>query len=500
MKKVVLVLDGVVGEIFLTSVLEKYFSNNLYIVIVKDPQMIPEKPPSAFSFYQFDPTSEFHLTQTLQEHQEHGASELGDVFLILQDPAESAAVFTIMRKLCKEARIVTLAHKQHALDSSAKAPQDVASNQEHQPDKKDDHTITIDEASIVAGQFISRLPNVPIIPRGFGLGKGEIMQVGVPFGSMFAYRHIGSIQQKNFKIIGLYRNDELLLSTFSLVIQPQDVVLVAGEPKTLTNLYKQIKSNIGQFPSPFGRDIYVYVDMLAQDSSAILRDIEQAMYFHSLIRSTRLFVIVLNPADFSTIYAIKTLCDKDPSVMLKFDYTNQPFIQRLEQDRTKKIGLIIVGRELFSKRIHRKALYDTATPVLKTAALPLEQCKKSLVIINEEMNEGENISSVIFDIAIQTKIDIQAYDFEPDGVHQDEIIKDYEALGRSFGKKVQITKTTSKNPIFYLKELDEPLLHFLPFERCIARSRWLAFFSTKAERLSLLLNKHPQMLVPISLH
>ena len=150
MKKVVLVLDGVVGEIFLTSVLEKYFSNNLYIVIVKDPQMIPEKPPSAFSFYQFDPTSEFHLTQTLQEHQEHGASELGDVFLILQDPAESAAVFTIMRKLCKEARIVTLAHKQHALDSSAKAPQDVASNQEHQPDKKDDHTITIDEASIVA--------------------------------------------------------------------------------------------------------------------------------------------------------------------------------------------------------------------------------------------------------------------------------------------------------------------------------------------------------------
>lgn len=484
MKKVVLVLDGVVGEIFLSSVLEKYFSNNLYVVIVKDPQMIPEKPPSAFSFYQFDPTSEFHLSQTFQEHRD---TELSDVFLILQDPAECAAVYEIVRRICKEARIVTLAHKQHALDSGAQIAQD-------------DRTITIDDASIVAGQFISRLPNVPIIPRGFGLGKGEIMQVGVPFGSVFAYRHIGSIQQKNYKIIGLYRNDELLLSTFSLVIQPQDVVLVAGDPKTLTNIYKQIKSDIGQFPSPFGRDIYVYVDMLAQDSRSILRDIEQAIYFHSLIRSTKLFVIVLNPASFATIYAIKELCDTDSSIMLKFDYANQPFIERLEQDRSKKIGLIIVGTELFSKKAHRKALYDTATPVLKTAALPLEQCKKSLVIINEEMNQGENISSVIFDIAIQTKMDIQAYDFEPDGVHQDEIIKDYEALGRSFGKKVQITKTTSKNPIFYLKELDEPLLHFLPFERCIARSKLFAFFSTKSERLSLLLNKHPQMFVPISLH
>ena len=56
MKKVVLVLDSVVGKVFLDSVLEKYFSNNLYIVIVKDSAMIPEKFPSSFSFHHFDPT------------------------------------------------------------------------------------------------------------------------------------------------------------------------------------------------------------------------------------------------------------------------------------------------------------------------------------------------------------------------------------------------------------------------------------------------------------
>ena len=83
---------------------------------------------------------------------------------------------------------------------------------------------------------------------------------------------------------------------------------------------------------------------------------------------------------------------------------------------------------------------------------------------------------------------------------KDAIIKDYEALGRSFGKKVLITKTTSKNPIFYLQDLTEPVLHFLPFEECIAKTRLFALFSTKAERLSLLLHKHPQMLIPIGSH
>lgn len=479
MKKVVLVLDGVVGRVFLSSVLEKYFSNNLYIVIVKDSAMIPEKFPSSFSFHNFDPTSQYHLTQVFDEHR---SLDLSDVFVIMEDALQAGAVFKIVRKICKEARIVTLSS---IGDESL---------------QRDDHAIFLDNAKIIAGQFISRLPNVPIIPRGFGLGQGEIMEVGVPFGSVFAYRHIGSIQQKNYKIVGIYRNNEFLLSTFSLVIQPQDVVLVAGDPKTLRNIYKQIKSDIGQFPSPFGRDIYVYVDMLAQDSSAIMRDITQAIYLHSLIRSTKLFIIVLNPADFATIYEIKELCKQDSSIMLKFDYANTSFIERLDVDRTKKIGLIIVGIELFAKRSHRKALYRTATPVLKTAAFPLDQCKQSLVIINEEMNAGENISSVIFDIAIQMNIDIHAYDFEPDGRHQDTIIKDYEALGRSFGKKVIVTKTTSKNPIFYLQELKEPVLHFLPFEQCIARSRAFALFSTKAERLSLLLNTHPQMLIPIGSH
>lgn len=479
LKQVVIVLDGVVAKRFLDSVLEKYFSNNLYIVIVKDTAMIPEKIPSAFSFYSFDPTSEFHVEQMLSEHR---GNELSDVFLIMENPKERCASFGIFRKLCKNARIVTFAS---GFDENSKA-------------RKDEHAVFIDDSNVVAGQFISRLPNVPIIPRGFGLGKGEIMEVGVPSGSVFAYRHIGSIQQKNYKIIGVYRKNEFILANFSFVIQPQDVVLVAGEPKALTRVYKQIKSDMGQFPSPFGRDIYVYVDMLLQSKENLLSDIEQAIFMHHTIRSTKLFVQVLNPSDFATIYAIKQMCGQDSSISLNFNYQNLNFAQRLTLDSTKKIGLIIVGAEIFSRRANRRALFDTASPVLKTARLKLMDAKTGIVVVNEAMSEGENISSVIIDVAMQAKMDIQVYDFDPDGHHQEAIIKDYEAIGRSFKQKIHIIKSTIKNPVFYLNDLDTPMLHFLPFEACIVRSKSLAFFSTKPERLSLLLDKHPQMLIPIS--
>lgn len=479
LKKVVLILDGIVAKNFLETTLQKYFSNNLYIVITKDSSLLPPKIPSAFSCYEFDYTSSFHLEQVLIEHSK---AEISNVFIIIESVEEKQAVFKICKKLCKDSRIVTLKN-----GFSEKVLQ-----------KRDDKAIFIDETNIVASQFISRLPNVPIIPRGFGLGKGEIMEIGVPFGSLFAYRHIGSIQQKNFKIIGVYRQDELILATFSLVVQPQDIMLVAGEPKALNNLYKQIKSDIGQFPSPFGRDIYVYVDMSTQSSQSILKEIDEAIYLHSSIRSTKLFVNVLHPRDFATISQIKKMCQNDSSISLIFDYQNLSFRQRLSIDSEKKIGLIFVGEKIFSKRSNRAALFRTNSPVLKSAKENLKEAKTCFVVLNQQMNKGENISSVIFDISAQIKMQIEVYDFDPDALHQEDIIKDYAALAKSFEAKIDFIKTENKNPIFYLNELKQSRLHFLPFEECITKSRFFAGFSTKIERLSVFLDRHPQLLVPIS--
>lgn len=476
-----MVLDGIVAKKILNTIIEEYFSSNLYVIILKDEAMIPPKAPSAFHFFCFDPTSKFRIESAIKEI----GSDINDIFIILENQEEKKATFSIFRTMFKEARIITSLSGFEAYSEQNQV-------------KKDEKNVFIDESDLIAGQFLSRLPNVPIIPKGFGLGQGEIMEISVPFGSVFAYRHIGSIQQKKYRIVGIYRQNKFLLSNFSLVIQPQDVVLVAGDPKMLNTIYKQIKSATGQFPSPFGRDIYVYIDMALQEKEDIIRDVKEALYFHSVIRSTELVVCVLNPSDFQTIDQIKCLCNTSDSVTLHFNYHNQNFIDQLKQDSEKKIGLVIVGYEIFSSRKNRRALFETNSPVLKTATYSLKDIKTSFVILNDEMNEGENISSVIFDLAIQTKTNVCVYDFDPDGIHQTNVIKDYETLGASLDKKITLIKTSTKNPIFYLNELNEPILQYIPFEKYIIRSRIHSIFSARSEEISPMFNKHPQIFIPIS--
>lgn len=474
MKKIVLIGDGIVAKKFLETVLEKYFSNNLYIVVSKDPSFVPSKIPSTFNFQIFDPTSAYKLLSVVN-------AEISDVFIIMEDPKEREVVYEIIKSKHKDIRVVLSAYEDEITLPSI---------------LEDEKSVLIEEAKTISGRLLARLPNVPLIPQGFGLEQGEVMEIGVPFGSVFTYRHIGSIQQKNYKIVGIYRHGEFILSNYSIVIQPTDVLLVAGDPKVLENVYRQIKSDIGQFPAPFGKDIYVYVDTVLQSKKAVMRDIYEALYIHKNTKSARLNICVLNPCNIELLKEIKSLDEADVNVRL--EYNGMSFIEKLQEDAEKKIGLVVVGKEIFSSRHHRKALFELSTPVLKSSSRRLENVKQSVVVLNDEMSEGENISSIIFDISIQMKLEVMLYDFDPDKHYQKEIVQDYENLSRIFDKKIKITRTNSKNPILFLKESKNPILHFLPFEQCITRTRFFWFFSTKVEKISFMLDNNPQIFIPIT--
>lgn len=474
MKKIVLIGDGIVAKKFLETVLEKYFSNNLYIVVSKDPSFVPSKIPSTFNFQIFDPTSAYKLLSVVN-------AEISDVFIIMEDPKEREVVYEIIKSKHKDIRVVLSAYEDEITLPSI---------------LEDEKSVLIEEAKTISGRLLARLPNVPLIPQGFGLEQGEVMEIGVPFGSVFTYRHIGSIQQKNYKIVGIYRHGEFILSNYSIVIQPTDVLLVAGDPKVLENVYRQIKSDIGQFPAPFGKDIYVYVDTVLQSKKAVMRDIYEALYIHKNTKSARLNICVLNPCNIELLKEIKSLDEADVNVRL--EYNGMSFIEKLQEDAEKKIGLVVVGKEIFSSRHHRKALFELSTPVLKSSSRRLENVKQSMVVLNDEMSEGENISSIIFDISIQMKLEVMLYDFDPDKHYQKEIVQDYENLSRIFDKKIKITRTNSKNPILFLKESKNPVLHFLPFEQCITRTRFFWFFSTKVEKISFMLDNNPQIFIPIT--
>lgn len=472
MKKIVLILDGIVAKKFLQSVLEKYFSSNNYIIIANDSSFLPEEIPSSCHFHFFDPTSSYKLLNILD-------SEVSDVFILSDNVEEKKVIYEIIKKHYGDVRIVL----------------NVKNTQESLEYKNNDKTFFIDESILLSGAMIARLPNVPLIPQGFGLGLGEVMEINVPFGSVFAYRHIGSIQQKNYRIVGIYRQNEFLLSNYSLVIQPTDTLLVAGDPRVLTQVYHQVKSDIGQFPAPFGRDIYVYVDMILQDFDELMRDIEQAIFLHEHLKNTKLYIVVLHPSDVEVMQQLKTF--ECLGIDVSFDYKVSDFITRFQEDLKKKIGMIVVGKKFFLQRRIRKVLFNSAIPVFKTSYKDIRTLKQSIVVLNEEMNDGENISSVIFDVSIQIKLGMIIYDFDPDKHYQIDILKDYENLSRVFDKKITTIKTHTKNPIIYLKDTKEPLLHFLPFEKCITGHGFLNFLSTKVEKISFMLDEHPQILIPI---
>ena len=46
---------------------------------------------------------------------------------------------------------------------------------------------------LLATHLYEHLPNVPVIAQNVGTASGEIMEVHVPFGSTYAFRHVGSI-------------------------------------------------------------------------------------------------------------------------------------------------------------------------------------------------------------------------------------------------------------------------------------------------------------------
>ncbi|WP_104710296.1 COG3400 family protein [Helicobacter felis] len=470
MKRVMLILEGVIAKNFIEVVATKYFSNNFYLVIAKNSSCLPASLPSTFVVHYFDPTSAYHLHPLLD-------AQVSDVFLIMGDTKEQQAVYEIIRQKNKEVRLVV------ALKSGAKWE-----------GSKDDKLLLMDNAQIIANKCIAKIPNVPNVPQGFGLEQGEVMEIGVPFGSVFAYRHIGALRQKDYRIVGIYRKNKFFLSSPSTIIQPRDQLLVAGNPEVLNNVYLQVKSNVGQFPVPFGRDIYLYIDMHLQNPQAIERDLKQALFLHENLKSLALYIHVLNPK----IGASEMRAIEKEDIHVHLDFSGSTFHEKLHLDSQKKIGLVVVGKEIFSCAQNRQTLFKITTPIFKTNARGLGEIKKGMVVLNTSMQQSEDISSVMFDVCAQMNLDMLLYDFDPDKRYKVEVIDNYKHLSHIYNRKIKIIRTSMKNPILFLRKLETPVVQFLPFESCITQSKLFWMFSTKVEKIAFLSDLHPQLFIPVA--
>lgn len=470
MRKVLIIADGIVAKEVLESITSIFVAkNNEYIVIYKSKSILPTKTPDNFTFLKFDATSFSKLYAIF-------TNNISEIFIIFEKSEEIDTIYQNIRKIRRSIKISILDYYGIGHD--------------------DKNLSIIDANKILSSRVVDKLPNVPVTAQNIGLGAGEIMEVAIPFGSSFVYRSIGSIAQKNWKIVGVYRSNSLILAKDSVVILPNDSLLILGDPLVLKNIYQAIKRELGQFPAPFGNNIYLYIDMLISSSANIYRNLDEALELHKRLKNKRLIIRVANPTNSDVLKHIKEFERKDISVNI--DYFSKPFSKVIVDDKNRfGIGMVLVENRLFEDWRVRRGFYQLGLPLLKIGKESLNSIAKSVVLLSSK-KEIEKISPVVFDISSQLELNIDLYDFNPDGDDRSEIVEHFENLSKIYVKELNIITTTNENPIRWLNRQNS-YLQILPFTPEVAKPFRFWYLSTDLERLFFKLPDEHQLFVPVTI-
>ena len=68
MKKILVILDGIVAKKLMQRIIEANTGDNDYDVIYMSDAILPVQKPSNFTFYKFDPTSKSKLAMVLDKN------------------------------------------------------------------------------------------------------------------------------------------------------------------------------------------------------------------------------------------------------------------------------------------------------------------------------------------------------------------------------------------------------------------------------------------------
>jgi len=465
MKKILIITDNDVGKQFLQRTIDTFTKDNIYYVIQTRKSEFKDVPPSRFKFFEFDTTSLYKISNVLK-------MEFIQVFIALSNPQDVLITIENIRVSKKNLRVVVVDNWRLKIDDS--------------------YVVLMNTAEVLTSHMFDYLPNVPVIAQNVGLGEGEVMEVMVPFGSSFVYRHVGVIEQKNWRIAGLYRDGKLILPHRRQMIHPNDTLLLLGEPAVLNSVYRAIKREIGQFPQPFGTNIYLFIDMLKDDTKKLLNLVEQALNTYNRF-TNKLFIKICNPSDLNILAQIKE--NATDHVIIDIDYQARYIEDMIFEDvKHYDIGMIMLSNTLFSKDKMRDILFDVNIPVLSLGSKDIESIKKTVVVLNDN-KDLEKISTTVYDFSAQMGFDIELFkDDNETSLIQDEIIEHYQNLAEIFSKSIVLTHH-QENPIRKLQQRENFLL-CMPFTEMVLESRHNTIFSTDIESLYYRLGEYHQLFIP----
>jgi hypothetical protein len=465
MKNILLIAHGKVAKVFINRVMNSDLNNKKYHVVYYDDKSLPQEKSEQFIFYKFDPTSQLKLSSLLQSYDYY------QTMIVLSSKSDTLATYDIIREVHSNMQIVLL------------DMWDLEFN---------DANITIVNAHDVISNILSNyLPDIPLAAQNLGLGTGEIMEFKIPFGSPFTYRHISNIEQKRWRIAAIFREHKLIIPTPKSMLKPNDSILTVGNPNVLKSVYKSINREFGQFPIPFGENIYCYIDMLKMSEEEIEKLTNDAMLLHSNLNSNRLIFRVVNPTYSKILNKLKSYDTQ--SMLVELDFYEHEIKTLFVNDMEHfLVGLIITNSTFFNE--HISLLHAMKVPVLKIGKGSFFKIEESVVISNES-EKIEKISSIIFDISSQFKLDISLFEFEgEDHLQSEKVIEHFENLSKLFQEKVKVIKT-KRNPIRELNSRDN-FLQFLPFDEHIQEKSFFSFFSKNVNKLHFHLSDNYQLFLP----
>lgn len=465
MKKILILADGKTAERFLQRLISSDASNNKYYVVYYNDRTLPKTKVEKFTYFKFDPSSLTKLS-TLFENE-----EFYQCMLILTSRVDVEASYKNIREIDPNIQIVLV------------DKWDLEFN--------DPNLAVIDAHDTVSNIFSNYLPDLPLFAQNLGIGTGEIMEFKIPFGSPYVYRHIRNIDQKRWRIAAIFREHKLLLPTPSTILLPNDNILAVGNPHVLKGVYKSIKREFGQFPIPFGENIYCYIDMKVMDDEEIELLTIDAMVLHSKLNSSKLIFKIINSKFSKVLDKIKTYAGASMIVEFDFHYDNCKEIIVKDIDR-HYVGALITTQQFLNDNF--EFFYELKLPIFKVGKNGFFHIKEG-VFLSSDSKKAEKASSIIFDISSQLKLDITLFDvYLVKSDENEKIISHFKNLAKLFEEKVNVVKTT-ENPILELNKRDD-FFQFIIFEQKLLTSKFISYFSTDVETHYYRLSDNYQLFIP----
>jgi len=473
MKNILILADGSIAKHFIEWVGRKRVADNRYYVTCFNDDATPEKMGKNITLIKADPTSYARIKHIMDE------VKFSHVFIVMENREDATYALKNIRLVADRIRIILL------------------NKWDDKEIGRDEENVTIiNSDELLAAHLYDHLPNVPVVAQNVGLGKGEIMEVHVPFGSTFAFRHVGSILQRKWKIAAIYRDEKQILPTNATMIRPNDTLLIIGKPMVLDGVYRTINKRIGLFPEPFGKDLYLLLDCELDSENALLY-MKESIYLLKNLEEKSLYVRILNPNDFTLIEKLRSFESDNVTIMICYD--DKDTVQLIEYDiQEYDIGLVLNSVETFSQEVLQERIYDLRKVVYLFGDQMLYNIKECVILMDEN-EKMESISSTAFDVAESLEMKLCVCDFDPEGEFENRkfVIEHYETLAHIFNMEITIIQKVS-NPIRELTAM-EKVLQIAPFEKELKKDNMLKYISMKVKDFLLTTQKHPKLLVPYAI-